>query len=53
MDDMDTHTPESRTSTIWRVTFKLAGCPIFLDGVVGLIWFGTTIIVKHPSVGHM
>lgn len=52
MDDLDTHTPESRTSTIWRVTFKLAGCPTFLDGVVRLIWFGTTIIVKHPIVGH-
>ena len=52
MDDMDTHTPESRTSTIWRVAFKLAGCPTFLDGVVRLIWFGTTIIVKHPNVGH-
>lgn len=52
MEDLDTHTPESRTSTIWRVTFKLAGCPTFLDGVVRLLWFGTTIIVKHPNVGH-
>uniref|UniRef100_A0AAV1T5B8 Uncharacterized protein n=1 Tax=Peronospora matthiolae TaxID=2874970 RepID=A0AAV1T5B8_9STRA len=32
MDDMDTHTPNSRTSTIWRVTFKLAICPTFLNG---------------------
>ena len=52
MEDLDTHTPNSRTSTIWRVTFKLAGCPTFLDGIVRLLWFGTTIIVKHPNVGH-
>lgn len=37
MDDMDTHTPDSRTSTICRVTFKLAGCPTFLNGVVRFI----------------
>ena len=48
MDDMDTHTPNSRTSTIWKVTFKLAGCTTFFNGVVRLLWFGTTIIIKHP-----
>ena len=52
MEDLDTHVPESCTSTIWRVTFKLPGCTTFLDGVVRLLWFGTTIIVKHPNVGH-
>uniref|UniRef100_A0AAV1V7Y5 CCHC-type domain-containing protein n=2 Tax=Peronospora matthiolae TaxID=2874970 RepID=A0AAV1V7Y5_9STRA len=52
MEDLDTHTPDSRTSTIWRVTFKLAGCPTFLDGIVRLLWFGTTIIVKPPNVGR-
>ena len=52
MEDLDTHTPDSRTFTIWVVTFKLEGCPTFLDGIVQLLWFGTTIIVKHPKVGH-
>ena len=52
MDDMDTHKPDSRTSTVWSVTFKLAGCPTFLDGVVRILWFGTTIIIKHPNVGY-
>uniref|UniRef100_A0AAV1UJ31 LAGLIDADG endonuclease n=1 Tax=Peronospora matthiolae TaxID=2874970 RepID=A0AAV1UJ31_9STRA len=36
MEDLDTHTPDSRTSTIWRINFKLAGCPTFLDGIVRL-----------------
>uniref|UniRef100_A0AAV1UKQ2 Uncharacterized protein n=1 Tax=Peronospora matthiolae TaxID=2874970 RepID=A0AAV1UKQ2_9STRA len=48
---MDTHKPDLMTSTVWSVTFKLAGCPTFLDGVVRILWFGTTIIIKHPNVG--
>ena len=52
LEDMDTHNPESRTSAVWRVTFKLAGCLTFLHGVVRILWFGTTIVVKHPTVGH-
>ena len=52
MQDLNTHTPDSRTSTIWRVTFKLAGCPTFLDGVVRLLWFGNTVIIKHTNVRH-
>ena len=40
MDDMDIP-PDSRTSTIWMVTFKLVDCMTFMDGVARLIWFGT------------
>lgn len=52
MEDLDTYNPNSRTSTLWRVTFKLAGCPTFLQGVVRLLWFGTIIVIKHPNVGR-
>uniref|UniRef100_A0AAV1VGC9 CCHC-type domain-containing protein n=1 Tax=Peronospora matthiolae TaxID=2874970 RepID=A0AAV1VGC9_9STRA len=52
LEDMDTCTPNSRTSTAWKVTFHLAGCPTFLQGVVRLLWFGTPIIVRHPDVGR-
>ena len=30
MQDLDDHIPDSRTSTIWRLAFKLAGCPTCL-----------------------
>uniref|UniRef100_M4C008 Uncharacterized protein n=1 Tax=Hyaloperonospora arabidopsidis (strain Emoy2) TaxID=559515 RepID=M4C008_HYAAE len=52
LDDMDTCTPNSLTSTVWKLTVKLAGCPDFLCGVVRLIWYGSTIILKHPEVGN-
>ena len=52
LDDMDTCTPNSRTSTVWKLTVKLAGCPGFLCGIVRLIWYGSTIILKHPEVGN-
>lgn len=29
MDDMDTHTPDSRTSTIWKVTFSFRAVRLF------------------------
>uniref|UniRef100_A0AAV1TMW8 CCHC-type domain-containing protein n=1 Tax=Peronospora matthiolae TaxID=2874970 RepID=A0AAV1TMW8_9STRA len=52
LEDMDTCTPNSRTSTAWKVTFHLAGCPKFLQGIVRLLWFGTPIIIRHPDVGR-
>ena len=52
LEVMDTPNPESNTPTVWRVTFKLAGCPTFLHGVVRVLWFGKMIVVKHPTVGH-
>lgn len=51
MKDLDTYTPVSRPSSIWKVTLSLRG-PLFLDGVVRILWFGTTINVKHPNVGR-
>uniref|UniRef100_M4BBH2 Uncharacterized protein n=1 Tax=Hyaloperonospora arabidopsidis (strain Emoy2) TaxID=559515 RepID=M4BBH2_HYAAE len=51
-EDMDTCTPTSRASTVWKVTFFLAGCPTFLQGIVRLLWFGTPIIIEHPEVGR-
>ena len=49
---MDTCTSNSRTSTAWKITFHLAGCPIFLQVIVRLLWFGTSIIVRHPNGGR-
>ena len=51
-EDLDTYCPMSRTSTSWRVTFQLSGCPTFLQGIVRLLWFGTPIILQHPDVGR-
>ena len=50
LEDLYTHFPGSRTSTIWRVTFRVAGCHLFLDGIVRILWFSTTITVKHFNV---
>ena len=52
VEDMDTCTPTSRTSTVWKLTFQLAGCPTFLQGVVRIMWFGAILIVSHPNVGR-
>lgn len=52
LEDLDICTPNSRTSTVWRLTVKLAGCPDFLRGVVRVIWFGRPIVLKHPEVGR-
>lgn len=52
LEDLDICTPNSRTSTVWRATFKLAGCLEFLQGVVRLLWFGASIVIKHPEVGR-
>ncbi|KAL3658992.1 hypothetical protein V7S43_015877 [Phytophthora oleae] len=52
LEDMDVCTPNSRTSTIWKLTVKMAGCPEFLRGIVRILWFCLTIILKHPSVGQ-
>ncbi|OWZ18037.1 LOW QUALITY PROTEIN: hypothetical protein PHMEG_0007942 [Phytophthora megakarya] len=43
LEGMDGCTPESRTSTIWKVTFKLAAYPEFLQGIVRIIWFDSSI----------
>ena len=47
---MHSHPP--RTSTVWKVTFFLAGCPTFLQGIVRLLWFGTPIVIKRSDVGR-
>ena len=52
LDDLDICTPNSRTSTVWRLTIHLAGCPDFLRGIMRIIWFGQAIILKHPEVGR-
>ena len=52
LEDLDIFTPNSRTSTVWRLTIHLAGCPDFLRGIVRIIWFGRPIILKHPEVGR-
>ena len=51
-EDLDTNCPTSRTSTSWKVTFRLSGCPLFLQGIVRILWFGTSIILRHPDVGR-
>ena len=33
MEEMDSHTPDLGTSTIWRVKMKLAGCSTFSNDV--------------------
>ena len=52
VEDMDTCTPASRTSTMWKLTFQLSDCPIFLQGAVRVIWFGAILVVSHPNVGR-
>ncbi|KAE9268904.1 hypothetical protein PR003_g31299, partial [Phytophthora rubi] len=49
---MDTCTPESDTSTVWRLTMKTAECPEFLRGIVRLMWYGRSLVLKHPAVRH-
>uniref|UniRef100_A0AAV1TDY3 Uncharacterized protein n=1 Tax=Peronospora matthiolae TaxID=2874970 RepID=A0AAV1TDY3_9STRA len=43
LEPLGTCTPDSRTSTVWRLTIQLAGCPDFLRDVVRLLWFGHTM----------
>ncbi|CAI5726723.1 unnamed protein product [Hyaloperonospora brassicae] len=49
LEDLDSCTPNSRTSTVWRLTIKMAGCPDFLREIVRIMWFGRPIILKHPE----
>ncbi|KAI9996223.1 hypothetical protein PInf_013606 [Phytophthora infestans] len=51
MDDMDTCTPDSRTSTVWKLTVQPAECPDFLRGIVRIMWYGRPLVLKHPFVG--
>ena len=51
VEDMNTCTPASRTSTMWKLTFQLAGCPIFYK-VVRIICFEAILVVSHPNVGR-
>ncbi|EEY55695.1 uncharacterized protein PITG_09656 [Phytophthora infestans T30-4] len=51
MDDMDTCTPDSRTSTVWKLTDQAAECPDFLRGIVRIMWYGRPLVLKHPFVG--
>uniref|UniRef100_A0AAV1TTE6 Uncharacterized protein n=1 Tax=Peronospora matthiolae TaxID=2874970 RepID=A0AAV1TTE6_9STRA len=39
LEPLDTCTPDSRTSTVWRLTIQLAGCPDFLRDVA-ILWQG-------------
>jgi len=48
LEDRGIGTPNSRTSTVWRMTMKSAKCPEFLRGIVRLMWFGRALILKHP-----
>ncbi|CAI5713867.1 unnamed protein product [Peronospora destructor] len=52
LEDLDTCTPNSWTSNVWKVTVKMARCPEFLRGIVRIIWYRRTIILKHPEVGR-
>ena len=52
LEDLNICTPISLTSTVWRITIKMAGCPDFLRGIVRIMWFGRPIIPKHPEVGR-
>ena len=52
LEDLDTYCPQSRTSTPWKVTFQLSGCPTFLQGIVRITWFRTPKIIQHPDVGR-
>ena len=51
-EDLDTYCPISRTSTTWKVTFQLSGCPIFLQNIVRILWFGASIFIRHPTVSR-
>lgn len=48
LEDLDECTPDSRTSTVWKLTMKSAECPEYLRGIVRIVWFGRTLILKHP-----
>ncbi|CAI5705660.1 unnamed protein product [Peronospora effusa] len=52
LEDMDTYTPDSRTSNVWKLTVRMARCPKFLREIVRIIWNGQTIILKHPDIGR-
>lgn len=52
LEDMDTSTPDSRTSKVWRLTMKSMECPEFLRGIVRVVWFGRTLILRQSAVGQ-
>ena len=52
LENLDACTPNSRTSTVWKLTVQMAGCPEFLRGIVCIGWYGTYIVLKHPVVGR-
>ncbi|KAE9303207.1 hypothetical protein PR003_g22064 [Phytophthora rubi] len=49
LEDMDTCTPNSRTSTVWRLIVKTAECPDFLRGIVRIMWYGRPLVLQHPD----
>ena len=51
LDDMDICTPNSRTSNVWRLTVKMAGCPEFLRGIFRIIWYEQTIVSSIQILG--
>ncbi|KAL3667569.1 hypothetical protein V7S43_007123 [Phytophthora oleae] len=53
LEDLDVCTPNSKTSTVLKLTVKMAGCPEFLRGIIRIIWFGLTIILKHPNASTL
>ncbi|KAL3663659.1 hypothetical protein V7S43_011074 [Phytophthora oleae] len=48
--DMDIGGPHSSLSTSWELSCDLDGCPSALEGVVRILWFGSTIVVQHPTM---
>ncbi|KAE9067300.1 hypothetical protein PF007_g28125 [Phytophthora fragariae] len=48
LEDMDDCTPNSLTSTVWKLKIKSAECPEYLRGIVRIVWFGRTLVLKHP-----
>ncbi|EGZ24974.1 hypothetical protein PHYSODRAFT_404317, partial [Phytophthora sojae] len=48
MEPLDQCNPKAHLSSVWQLQFQLAGCPIFLEGIVRIHWFGHNLIVQHP-----
>lgn len=46
---MNTCTPNSRTSTVWRLTVKTAECPDFLRDIVRILRNGWPLVLQHPD----
>uniref|UniRef100_A0AAV1TTD2 Uncharacterized protein n=1 Tax=Peronospora matthiolae TaxID=2874970 RepID=A0AAV1TTD2_9STRA len=53
LEPLGTCTPDSRTSTVWRLTIQLAGCPDFLCAVTEQLRGPGSIVASEEEVSQL